>query len=125
MDKFKLLKVYFITFGLLNVFVISFTVPLVFGDLVLWHPRNISTEMMMSVIYLAMGILMLASSRDPQKHKSFLDFIILANCLHAVVMIVYADNILHILIDAVSVGLMGVLPLFIYPWGIRNFLKYE
>ena len=73
MDKIKLLKIYFWVFGLLNIFVISFTVPLVFGDLFLWHPRNIPTEMMMSVIYLAMGIIMIVCAKSPEKHKSFAD----------------------------------------------------
>lgn len=125
MNKIKLLKVYFWVFGILNIFVISFTAPLVFGDLFLWHPRNIATEMMMSVLYLAMGIIMFFCAKSPEKHKSFIDFLVLANILHAIVMSVYADNVFHVLIDSLSIGLMGILPLFIYPWGIKNYLKYK
>ena len=124
MDKIKLLKLYFRVFGVLNIFVISFTVPLLFGDLILWHPRNIPTEMMLSVLYLAMGLVMVVCAKKPDRHKSFLDFLVIGNCLHAAVMIIYADNMFHILIDSVSVGLMGLLPLFFYPWGLRNFLRY-
>ncbi len=125
MDKVHLLKIYFWAFGLLNIFVISFTIPLIFGDQFLWHPRNRPTEMMMSVFYFAMGIIMVLCAKNPEKHKGFLDFLILANCFHAVVMSIYADNIFHILIDSISIGLMGILPLFFYPWGIKRFLKYE
>lgn len=123
MYKSKLLKIYFWVFGLLNIFVISFTAPLVFGDLFLWHPRNVPTEMMMSVIYLAMGIVMVCCARSPEKHKSLIDFLVLANTLHAIIMAVYAENAYHLLIDSASIGLMGIIPLFIYPWGIKNFLR--
>lgn len=124
MDKIKLLKIYFSVFGLLNIFVISFTVPLLFGDLLLWHPRNMPTEMMVSVLYFAMGIVMIRCAKNPFKHQSFLDFLVIGNCLHAAVMIIFADNLFHIGIDSMAIGLMGLLPLLIYPWGIRNFLNY-
>jgi hypothetical protein len=125
MNKTKLLNAYFWIFGLLNIFVISFTVPLMFGDQFLWHPRNLPTEMMLSVMYFAMGVIMIFCAKNPTTHKSFLDFVVLANCFHAIVMAIYAEHIFHILIDTVSIGLMGILPLFIYPWGIKNFLKYS
>lgn len=123
MDKVKLLKVYLWVFGLLNIFVISFTIPLLFGDLLLWHPRNLPTEMMMSVIYFSMGILMINCAGQPQDHKSFIDFLIIANILHSAVMLFYADNTVHIMVDSLSIGSMGVIPLFIYPWGYKNFLR--
>ena len=125
MNPTKLLKIYFWSFGLLNIFVISFTVPLIFGNQFLWHPRNPPTEMMMSVIYFAMGVSMILCAKNPKAHKSFLDFLILANCFHAIVMAIYWENIYHILIDTISIGLMGIIPLFFYPWGIKNFLKYS
>jgi hypothetical protein len=123
MDITRFLKYYFWVFGLLNIFVISFTVPLLFGDLLLWQPRNIPVETMISVIYLAMGIIMIFCTGNPLAHKSFLDFVILANILHAIVMIVFAKNVLHLIIDALPIGLMGVLPLFLYPWGLSKFLR--
>ena len=119
--KEKLLKYYLIIFGLLNLTVLSFGV-LVFGDLLLWAPRNIPTEIMMSSIYFAIGIIMILCSRNPLSHKSFIDFIVIANILHAIVMIVYAENLMHIG-DALIIGAIGVLPLLFYPWGLRNFLK--
>jgi hypothetical protein len=71
-DKVRLLKYYFWFFGLFNVLIVSFTVPILFGDLLLWKPRNIPIEMMISVIYLAMGIIMIFSANNPLAHKSFL-----------------------------------------------------
>lgn len=78
---------------------------------------------MISVIYLAMGIIMIFSSGNPLVHKSFLDFVILANILHSIIMIVFAENILHLIVDAIPIGLMGVLPLLFYPWGLSRFLR--
>jgi len=125
MDKPRFLKYYFWMFGLLNILVISFTVPLLFGDLFLWQPRNIPDEIMIGVIYFAMGIIMIFSASNPLAHKSFLDFVILANILHSFVMVIYAKNLFHIVVDFLSIGLMGVLPLLFYPWGLRKFLTYQ
>jgi hypothetical protein len=124
MDKGKWLKYYLLVFGLLNIFVISFTVPLLFGDWLLWTPRNIPDEMMISGLYFCMGLVMILAAKKPLSHKSFVDFLVIANICHAVVMIIYARNALHLLVDVPSVGLIGVLPLFFYPWGLKNFLRY-
>ena len=125
MDSIRLLKLYFWTFGLLNIFVVSFTVPVLFGDLLLWQPRNMAVEMMISVIYFAMGISMIFAAGNPLAHKSFLDFVIISNILHVIVMVVYAKNILHLIVDVIPIGLMGVLPLIFYPWGLSRFLRYS
>lgn len=121
MVKTRLLKIYLTMFGLLNVFVISFTVPLAFGEQLLWHPRNIPNEMMLSVLYLAMGIVMLLAARNPEEHQAFLDFVIIGNTLHAVVMLVHAQHALHVILDVGAVGAMGVALLFFYPWGLGVF----
>jgi hypothetical protein len=123
MDKIRFLKYYFWVFGLFNILIVSFTVPLLFGDLLLWQPRNIPVETMISVMYFAMGIIMIFSARNPLVHKSFLDFIIIANILHAIVMVIYTKNFLHLIVDALPIGLMGVLPLLFYPWGLSKFLR--
>jgi hypothetical protein len=123
MDKMRFFKYYFWVFGISNIFIISFTVPLLFGDLLFWQPRNIPVETMISVIYLAMGIIMIISAHNPLAHKSFLDFVIIANILHTIVMIVYAKNFLHLIVDVLPIGLMGVLPLLFYPWGFSKFLR--
>ena len=125
MNRTQLLKHYFIVFGIINIFVISFTVPLLLGDVLMWQPRNIPVEMMISVIYFAMGIIMLCSAGNPLAHKSFLDFVILANIFHASVMVIYAKNLFHLVVDSLSIGLMGIIPLFFYPWGLRKFLSYK
>lgn len=122
--KTKYLKGYLIIFGLLNIFVISFTIPWLLGDLLLWSPRNIPVEMMMSSIYLVMGGMMLRINKDPMPHQGFIDFIVIANLAHALVMVIYAENIWHILFDAGVIALMGCLPLFFYPWGLRRFWRY-
>jgi hypothetical protein len=122
--KSRWLRRYLVAFGLLNIFLISFTVPLLFGDLLLWQPRNLPVEMMLSTVYLAMGIVMIAASRNPGNHKALIDFLILANLAHAIVMLLSAQNLWHFL-DVLVVGSLGALPLFFYPWGLREFLRYQ
>jgi hypothetical protein len=100
-------------------------VPYFFGDLLLWHSRNIAVEMMISVIYFAMGIIMIFSAGNPIAHESFLDFVIIANIRHEIVMVVYAKNFLHLIVDAIPIGLMGLLPLLFYPWSLSKFLRYR
>jgi hypothetical protein len=65
-------------FGLFNILIISFTVPVIF----------------------------------------------IANILHAIVMVVYAKSLLHLIVDAIPIGLMGVLPLLFYPWDFSKFIRY-
>lgn len=81
--KQRWLRYYLLVFGLLNILVVSFTVPIFFGDELLWHPWNIPDEMMLSALYLAMGVLMVVAARNPMAHKAFVDFVVLGNVLHA------------------------------------------
>ena len=120
-SKIKMLKTYLFVFGFLNIFIVSI-IPVIFGDVFLWQPRNLPTEIMMASLYFSMGIVMVFAARSPEQHKSFIDFIILGNTLHALVMLVAAQNFLQVFLDALPIGLMGILPLFFYPWGVRNFL---
>ena len=115
------LKAYLYLFGFMNIFIVP-TIPVIFGDVFLWQPRNIPTEVMMASLYLAMGVVMIFAARSPEKHKAFIDFLVIANILHAMVMLVAAQNILQIMLDVLPIGLMGILPLVFYPWGLRNFL---
>lgn len=125
MKKEILLRYYFIGAGLTNIIIIAFTIPILFGDTLLWHPRNIPDEMMISVIYLSLGIMMLLAAKRPLAHKSLLDFSILGNTLHALVMLFYAENTYHIAIDVSGIALLGLIPLTFYPWGIRNLFRYQ
>jgi hypothetical protein len=120
-SKTLYLKAYLYLFGFLNIFIVS-TIPVIFGDVFLWQPRNIPTEIMIASLYLSMGVVMVFAARKPEKHKAFVDFLIIANILHASVMLVTAQNILQIVLDVFLIGAMGVLPLLFYPWGLRNFL---
>lgn len=122
MHKIKLLRYYLYVFGFANLFLLSFG-PVTLGDLLLWSPRNIPVELMLGSIYFAMGIIMLIVAKNPLSHKSFVDFVVIANIFHAIVMIVFAQNIFH-LVDAALIGQMGVLPLLFYPWGLKNLLRY-
>jgi hypothetical protein len=122
MNREKLLRYYLFVFGFANLFLLSFA-PILLGDLLLWSPRNIPTELMIASIYFAMGITMLITAKKPLAHKSFIDFVVVANVFHSIVMIIFAQNIFH-LSDAAIIGLMGVLPVLFYPWGLKNFLRY-
>lgn len=54
-----------------------------------------------------------------------MDHTILANLLHALVMVIYAWHVLHIFLGATFVGSRDVILLIAYPQGIRQFLRYE
>lgn len=122
MNKTELLRYYLYIFGFANLFLLSFG-PILLGDILLWSPRNIPVELMLGSLYFAMGIIMLVAAKNPLSHKTFVDFIVIANIFHAIVMLIFAQNIFH-LGDAALIGLMGVLPLLFYPWGLKNFLRY-
>jgi len=124
MNKVKILRIYLYVFGAGNI-ITSLLIPFALGDSLLWYPRNLATDLMVGSLYLAMGIGMLCIAKRPEGQKGFIDFIVLANILHAAVMIVFAQKPVHIYLDAGFVGLMGAVPLFAYPWGIRNFLRYS
>lgn len=118
----KYLSIYLYIFGLASIFLIT-TIPFIWGDLLLWHPRNTPTEIMIAGIYLAMGLIMVLSAKKPLEQKSFVDFLILANLVHAIIMLGTARNIYQIIFDVIPIGLMGLIPLIIYPWKKRNFLR--
>jgi predicted MFS family arabinose efflux permease len=124
MAKDRLLTIYLFFFGILNVFFLSFAVP-IFFDALMWQPRNIPVEMMMSGIYFSMGVIMVSIASDPLKHKGFIDFIILANFIHAAIMVIFAENAWHLVADALGIMLMALIPLCIYPWGLKQFLRYS
>ena len=96
-NKAKYLTIYLYVFGLVSIFLIT-TIPIIWDDLLLWQPRNLPTEIMIASIYLAMGIIMVLIAKVPLNHKSFIDFVILANILHALVMLVTARNFYHIIL---------------------------
>ena len=124
MKKTALLRKYLYFFGIAKI-ASSFTIPLVLGDTILWQPRNLPTDLMVGSLYLAMGIGMVCIARTVEKHKGFIDFIVMANVFHAVIMIVFAQKPIHIYLDAGFIGLMGLLPLLVYPWGVANFLRHR
>ena len=123
MNRVAPLRAYLYLFGGLNALT-AFSVPLLFGDRLLWHPRNLPTDLMVGSVYFAMGMVMLAAAKAPLKHKAFVDFIIIGNILHSIVMIAYAQSFIHIVIDAGFIGAMGVIPLALYPWELKKFLRY-
>lgn len=117
----RLLTFYLYIGGLVNIFIVTW-LPFVLAEKMLWTPRNLADEMMIAGIHLAMGIVMIAAARHPTERKAFVDFLVVANLLHALIMMVMAQNIWQILLDALPIALMGVVPLLIYPWGLRNFI---
>jgi hypothetical protein len=77
---------------------------------------------MIGSIYFAMGLIMLRSAKNPLCHKSFIDFVIMANIFHALVMLIYAEHALQLVLDVGFIGAMGLLPLLCYPWQTGTFL---
>ncbi len=123
MGRVKLISVYLAVFGMAQAGS-AIAAPFVLGGELMWSPRNLPTDLMISSIYFALGLVMILASRAPLSHKSFIDFVIISSLLHAVVMFVFAQKPLHIYVDAVFMGLNGLIPLVLYPWGLRRILRY-
>jgi len=123
MSRIQYLSFFLRLFGIANILT-AFTIPIFFGDVLLWEPRNLPTELMVGSLYFAMGVVMLVTSRAPIEHRAFLEFAILGNILHAVVMIAFAENPVQLMVDVGFIGLMGFILFALYPWGIRNFLRH-
>ena len=70
-----------------------------------------------------MGLVMVVAARNPMAHKSLIDFLITANLAHALTMVLFAQSLWHIL-DVLTIGGLGGILLFIYPWGLRRFMSY-
>jgi cadmium resistance protein CadD (predicted permease) len=79
---------------------------------------------MVGSIYFALGVIMVLVAKTAENHKALVDFLIIGNFLHCIIMIVYAQTAVHVLIDAGFIGLMGLIPLVLYPWGLKKFLRY-
>lgn len=103
----------------------ALVIPVMFADELLWTPRNLPTDLMVGSLYLAMGIIMVRVAGCPNQHKGFIDFLIVANTLHALVMVVFAQKPSHIFLDAGFIGATGLLPLALYPWPLGKFLSYN
>jgi len=123
MSRTQYLSFFLRFFGIANILT-AFTIPIFFGDILLWKPRNLPTELMVGSLYFAMGIVMLIAARAPLEHRAFLEFTILGNILHAVVMVVFAENPVQLAVDVGFIGLMGSILLALYPWGIKFFLRH-
>jgi len=39
-------------------------------------------------------------------------------------MVVFAENLAQLVVDVGFIGLMGLILLVLYPWGIKNFFRY-
>ncbi len=118
------LRVYLYAFGVGNI-VIHPVLPFLFQEQFFWTPRNRPYEFMIGGIYIAMGIIMLLAARKPQQHKLFVDFTILGNLLHAVVMIAFGiwEQPAHLYGDVLWISAMWIIPLFFYPWGVRRIFQ--
>jgi len=123
MSRIRYLGFFLRFFGIANILT-AFTIPIFFGDVLLWKPRNLPTELMVGSLYFAMGIVMLVTARAPLEHRAFLEFLILGNIFHAIVMAVFAEGPIQLVLDVGFIGLMGLMLLVFYPWGIKNFLRH-
>lgn len=123
-NKEKKLKLFLYWAGLANVFLHP-VIPWFFPHHFFWMPRNMPYEFMIGGIYIAWGIVMVIASKEPLKHKLFIDFTILANLFHAVVMVFFGsiEQPTHLYGDVLWICALSVIPLLFYPWGIKNFLK--
>jgi hypothetical protein len=91
-------------FGIASL-ITAFGIPLLFGDLLLWTPRNLPTELMVGSLYFMMGIMMLVAACNPLKRKIFMEFVV------------------HLVLDVGFIGIMGLV-LLVVSVGIKGFQKH-
>lgn len=122
--KDKGLKIFLYVFWVGNV-IVHPVIPFLFPPQFFWTPRNRPHEFMIGGIYIAMGIMMILAAQEPRKHKLFVDFIILGNFLHAVVMIIFGiiDQPAHLVGDVLWISVLWILPLVFYPWGLQKLMR--
>ncbi len=123
LNDIKMLQVYLKYYGVISMIIIP-TIPFIFREIFMWEPRNTPLEIMTVSIYFVLGIQMLNISRNPEPHKAFIDFIIVASFLHSAIMLLFAESINHILFDVIPIASMAVWPLIFYPWGLKKFFRY-
>lgn len=126
MKKVRILSIFLFYMGLANIFLHPI-LPWFLPHMFFWTPRNIPYEFMIGGIYIAWGIVMIAASKEPLKNKLFIDFTILGNLFHALVMIFFGiiEQPMHLYGDVLWISALWVVPLVYYPWGIKNFLKQQ
>ncbi|MEX2008345.1 MAG: DUF6632 domain-containing protein [Candidatus Spechtbacterales bacterium] len=126
MSKEQGLAKFLLVFGLGNILVHPI-LPWFFQQQFFWTPKNVPYEFMIGGLYIAWGIVMVVASRDPLKHKLFVDFTILGNLFHAIVMIFFGvmEQPKHLYGDVIWISALGVIPLIFYPWGVKNFLRQK
>jgi formate/nitrite transporter FocA (FNT family) len=103
----------------------SAAIPIFFGEQFLWQPRNLPTNLMVGSLHFAMGLIMILVAKKPLENKSFIDFVFCAIMLHALVMIIFAQKSIHTFLDSLFIGIMGVIPVLIYPWPLRSLFDYR
>jgi hypothetical protein len=81
------------------IFVVFFTIGLISSateseppglirDLFAWGSIGDAEEMMLSAVYIVLGLFLWQTAKDPLRHRLFIDFAIAANAAHFLVMLV-------------------------------------
>lgn len=52
-----------------------------------WEPLAKHIELMLEIVYIVWGVFLLKAARDPEGHRSFIDFTIWANLAHGFLMV--------------------------------------
>ena len=88
-----------------------------------YHPPLSPYFFMLLAMYVAWAILMIRGARDPLAHRSLVDYGILANGLHGLVMLVqsfvYPHEMQHLLADVPALFLLCVVLWIWHPQRVR------
>lgn len=84
-----------------------------------WSPPHPAFERMITSIYMSLGAFLLLAARQPERHRSIIDFTIVSSLAHGGVMALDAwgapENRLHLLTDVPALLALAVLLLVLRP----------
>lgn len=85
MDREKLLRIALIIIGLIFIFGI-YLLMMIWPSGWRWIPNQPEYEQMILGIYATLGVFLLMAVRNPEKHKSLIDFTMWSSAVHAGIM---------------------------------------
>ena len=91
----------------------------ILGRLLLWQPYHKAYESMIIALYIVWGVMLWVASKNPAQNKVFIDFTILANLAHAIVMFIAAlameGELLHMVGDVLLLLIVSGVLLWLRP----------
>ncbi len=103
--RLKYLSLALRIFGVIFIFGVYVMMEFVFTSGWTWEPRQSEYEQMIMGVYAVLGVFLLLAARNPQKHRSLIQFTVWSSVAHGGIMLVQA-----LVDDAERENLVGDIP---------------